>query len=295
MLLRNNYKKLFFVAILTSIIPQLFASDVISIDSLFKKQRQDIRLTTSFDIISANGTRTFSPYPVLLSYNDGTLVTETQKVILGQTLMYGLNNSFDMFLSYNVINDRIKYTDFSSLSLKSDNNTKLDSLFIGANYTFNSLLFDEFQQSLTFQTALLKNTQYQKSDKNYSFKDYNLKYSIKNFSDPLISILSLSTNQTLKRDINNLNIDLPNSYSLSLDLFLILNPNISLNLNTEHSYQTSMKEEKRKVNSSTILSTMGFGVTYNMSENSAIIINSVVGTNSNSPDSRLNFSIWQKF
>jgi len=40
---------------------------------------------------------------------------------------------------------------------------------------------------------------------------------------------------------------------------------------------------------------MGFGVTYNMSENSAIIINSVVGTSSNSPDSRLNFSIWQKF
>jgi len=252
-MLKNRYKKLFFVAILTSIIPQLFASDVISIDSLFKKQKQDIRLTTSFDIISANGTRTFSTYPVLLSYDDGTLVTQTQKIILGQTLMYGLNNSFDMFLSYNAINDRIKYTDFSSLSLKSDNNTKLDSLFIGANYTFNSLLFDEFQQSFTFQTALLKNTQYQKSDKNYSFKDYNLKYSIKSFSDPLISILSFGTNQTLKRDINNLNIDLSNSYSLSLDLFLILNPNISLNLNTEHSYQTSMKEEKRKVNSSTIL------------------------------------------
>jgi len=89
MLLRNSYKKLFCIAILTSIIPRLFASDVISIDSLFKKEKQDIRLTTSFDIISANGTRTFSTYPVLLSYDDGTLVTEIQKIILGQTLIYG--------------------------------------------------------------------------------------------------------------------------------------------------------------------------------------------------------------
>ena len=125
--------------------------------------------------------------------------------------------------------------------------------------------------------------------------NYNLKYSVKSFSDPLITILSLGTNQTLKRDINHTNLDLPNSYMVGLDLFLILNPNISLNLNTEHSYQTSMKEDGKKVNNSTIMSTMGFGITYNMSENNALTLNSSVGTSTNAPDSRLTFSLWHKF
>lgn len=291
---KKNYKKLsFFILLIIS--SQLFASDVISIDSLFKKEKQDFRLSTNVDIINANGTRTFSSYPILVSYDDGTLVTETQQLVFGQTLMYGFSNNLDLFLSYNILNDRIKYIDFGSQSTKSDNNTNFNSLYIGGNYTFDSLLIDEFQQSIIFQTAVLQNIKYQNADKDYSFKDYNLKYSVKSFSDPLVTILSLGTNQTLKRDISNTNIDLPNSYFVGLDLFLILNPNISLNLNTEHSYQTSMKEDGVKVNNSTILSTIGFGLTYNLSEKNAITIDSSVGTSTNAPDSRLSFSLWHKF
>ena len=293
-MVNNGYKKLFFLITL-SIVSGVCASDVISIDSLFKKEKQDIRLTTSLDIINANGTRTFSSYPILVSYDDGTLVTETQQLVFGQTLMYGFSNNLDLFLSYNILNDRIKYIDFGSHSTKSDNNTNFNSLYIGGNYTFDSLLIDEFQQSIIFQTAVLQNIKYQNADKDYSFKDYNLKYSVKSFSDPLVTILSLGTNQTLKRDINDIDIDLPNSYMVGLDLFLILNPNISLNLNTEHSYQTSMKEDGVKVNNSTILSTIGFGLTYNLSEKNAITIDSSVGTSTNAPDSRLSFSLWHKF
>ena len=293
-MVNKSCKKLFFLTTFT-ITSGLYASDVISIDSLFKKEKQDIRLTTSLDIINANGTRTFSSYPILVSYDDGTLVTETQQLVFGQTLMYGFSNNLDLFLSYNILNDRIKYIDFGSQSTKSDNNTNFNSLYIGGNYTFDSLLIDEFQQSIIFQTAVLQNIKYQNADKDYSFKDYNLKYSVKSFSDPLVTILSLGTNQTLKRDISNTNIDLPNSYFVGLDLFLILNPNISLNLNTEHSYQTSMKEDGVKVNNSTILSTIGFGLTYNLSEKNAITIDSSVGTSTNAPDSRLSFSLWHKF
>ena len=289
-MVNNGYKKLFFLITL-SIVSGVYASDVISIDSLFKKEKQDFRLSTNVDIINANGTRTFSSYPILVSYDDGTLVTETQQLVFGQTLMYGFSNNLDLFLSYNILNDRIKYIDFGSQSTKSDNNTNFNSLYIGGNYTFDSLLIDEFQQSIIFQTAVLQNIKYQNADKDYSFKDYNLKYSVKSFSDPLVTILSLGTNQTLKRDISNTNIDLPNSYFVGLDLFLILNPNISLNLNTEHSYQTSMKEDGVKVNNSTILSTIGFGLTYNLSEKNAITIDSSVGTSTNAPDSRLSFSL----
>lgn len=56
-----------------------------------------------------------------------------------------------------------------------------------------------------------------------------------------------------------------------------------------------MKEDSIKVNNSTILSTIGFGVTYNMSENNAFTINSSVGTSTNAPESRLTFSLWHKF
>ena len=169
---KKNYKKLsFFILLIIS--SQLFASDVISIDSLFKKEKQDFRLSTNVDIINSNGTRKFSSYPILLSYDDGTLLTETQQVIFGQTLMYGFNSNLDLFLSYNVLNNRINYVDFNSNSSKSDSETTFDSLFIGGNYTFDSLLFDEFQQSVSLQTALLKNINYQNEDKNYSLKDYN--------------------------------------------------------------------------------------------------------------------------
>lgn len=291
---KKSYKKLFFLAKLT-ISSGLFASDVISIDSILKKEKQDFRLSTNIDIISSNGTRIFSSYPILVSYDDGTFLTETQQVVFGQTLMYGFSNNLDLFLSYNILNDRVSYIDFDSQSTKSDNSINPNSLYIGGNYTFDSLLIDEFQQSITFQTAVLQNIKYQNDDKDYSFKDYNLKYSIKSFSDPLITILSIGTNQILRRDINSTNIDLPNSYFIGLDLFLILNPNISLNLNTEHSYQTSMKEDGVKVNNSTILSTIGFGLTYNLSEKNAITIDSSVGTSTNAPDSRLTFSLWHKF
>jgi hypothetical protein len=57
---KKNYKKLsFFILLIIS--SQLFASDVISIDSLFKKEKQDFRLSTNVDIINSNGTRKFCP------------------------------------------------------------------------------------------------------------------------------------------------------------------------------------------------------------------------------------------
>ena len=60
---KKNYKKLsFFILLIIS--SQLFASDVISIDSLFKKEKQDFRLSTNVDIINSNGTRKFSSYPI---------------------------------------------------------------------------------------------------------------------------------------------------------------------------------------------------------------------------------------
>lgn len=229
----------FYILMLFICALQVNASDAITVDSLFKK-KDEFRLVTNVDIINSNGTRRFSSYPTLLSYDDGSRITESKKIILGQTLMYGYNKKLDLFLSYNLAYDDLSYIE--SNTIKNKTNTDFDSLWLGANYNFDKLL-GNFKQSISLQTSLTQKTKYQTADKNFSLKSYSLKYSLKNFSDPLISSIYFGTTQNLKRNINNLDVQLPNAYMVGLDLFLILNPNISLNMNFEQSYQTSMKEE----------------------------------------------------
>jgi len=62
----------------------LYASDTITIDSIFKKNN-GVRSITSLDIITANNTRIFTSYPNISSFDDGSNVTETRSTILNQT------------------------------------------------------------------------------------------------------------------------------------------------------------------------------------------------------------------
>lgn len=285
---RNIIKLLLLIGILNI---QIFASDAITVDSLFKK-KDDFRLITSIDTINSDGTRRFSSYPNLLSYDDGTIITESKKVFFGQTLLYSYSSSLDLFLSYNLSYENLDLIE--SNKIKNETDFDFDSLWIGGSYNFDKKIAG-FRQSLSFQTSLTQKTKYQNEEENYSLKSYNIKYSLKSFSDPLISTFYLGTTQNLDRNINDIELELPNSYSVGLDLFLILNPDVSLNLNFEQNYQTEMKEDGMKVNSSTILSTMGFGITYNINEANAITINAGIGTSTNAPDSRLSLSLWHKF
>ncbi len=58
-MVNNGYKKLFFLITL-SIVSGVYASDVISIDSLFKKEKQDFRLSTNVDIIKGTSNNQLS-------------------------------------------------------------------------------------------------------------------------------------------------------------------------------------------------------------------------------------------
>lgn len=276
------------ISLLTLLAAQAaFASDAISIDSIFKKNN-GIRSITSLDIITSNNTRTFSSYPGIYSIDDGSMVTETKKAILNETILYGYNSDIDFLINTNFSTEKTTYINSSS------SDSSFESLWLGIKYGMDTV-FDIFKPDITFQTAVLQNTTYQREDKEHSLKSYNLKYTLRNYSDPLVSSISLSTTQNLKRDIGNKDIKLPDTYALGLDLSLILNPKVSLNMAFDTSYQTKMKEDQYVVNDSTILSTMGFGVTYNINQDNSFTFNSAIGTSANAPDSTISFSLWHKF
>ncbi|MCK5111275.1 MAG: hypothetical protein KAQ94_07115 [Arcobacteraceae bacterium] len=269
----------------------VYASDAITIDSIFKKNN-GIRSITSLDILTSNNTRSFDTYPTMSSFDDGSNVTETRKTVLNQTILYGYNSKIDLLFSGSYINDRITYAGQSSNYSQTSNS--FDSLWVGFKYDLDTI-GGEFKPNITFQTSLGQSTTYQTKKERHSLKSYNLKYALKNYSDPLVSTIFISTTQNLKRTIDTKNIKLPDSYTLGLDLSLILNPKVSLNFGFEETYQTKMEEDGATVNDSTILSSIGFGVTYNLNEKNAFTFNSKMGTSANTPDSTVSFSLWHKF
>lgn len=269
----------------------LYASDAITVDSIFKKNN-GIRSITSLDILTSNNTRTFTSYPTMSSFDDGSNVTETRQIMLNQTILYGYSSKIDLLFSGSYIYDKTTYAGITSNS--SETSSTFDGLWVGIKYDLDSL-WGEFKPDITFQTAINQKTTYQREDEKHSFKSFNLQYSLRNYSDPLVSTISFATTQNLKKEVNNIEIDLPDSYTLGLDLSLILNPKVSLNFAFDNTYQTKMQEEGQTVNDSTILSTIGFGVTYSLDEKNAFTFNSKVGTSANAPDSTISFSLWHKF
>ena len=284
-----NIKKYLSFAILFS--SGLYASDAISIDSIFKKNN-GIRSITSLDIVTSNNSRRFTSYPTMSSFDDGSNVTETRQTILNQTILYGYNSKIDLLFSGDFIYDKTTYAGIRNNT--DETSSYLNGLWFGFKYDFDSI-WGQFKPNISFKTALTQNTTYQQIDKKHSFKSFNLKYSLRNYSDPLVSSISFSTTQNLKRDIEDKEIKLPDSYTIGLDLSLVLNPKVSLNFAFDNTYQTKMEEDNFKVNDSTILSTMGFGVTYSLDEKNAFTFNSKVGTSANAPDSTISFSLWHKF
>ena len=283
----NNKYILFLVFLCNTI----YASNAITIDSIFKKNN-GIRSISSLDIVTSNNTRSFSSYPSISSFDDGSNTTETRQTILNQTILYGYSSKVDLLFSSSFIYDRTTYAGENSSYSK--NSHSVDGLWFGFKYDFDSIS-EQFKPSITLQTALYQNTTYQNKDARYNLKSFSLKYALKNYSDPLISNISFSTTQNLKRDVGNKEIKLPDTYNIGLNLSLILNPKVSLNFTFDNTYQTKMKEDDYIVNDSTILATMGFGVTYSLNEKNAFTFNSKIGTSANAPDSTISFSLWHKF
>ena len=280
----------FFISSLILLPSLLFSSDEISIDSLFDMQT-GTRSITNFTYISSSSSRSYNIYPVLSSYDDGTRVIETKKSLLNQTFVYSYNKNIDILTSFSGEKSKIDYvTDV----LKSKESYTFSNYWLGLKYNFDYKVA-ELKQSITAQVSLYEKNSYREIDETTNLKSFYLKYNLLAYIDPVAVNLFVTTIQNSTKTIGALKIDYPDLYTIGLDTNIVLNPSISLSLNFEQTFQQSMKENDRKVNPSTTISLLGFGMNYNINPNNALIVTTSVGTSSDSPNSRLSLALWHKF
>lgn len=267
----------------------LLASDAITIDSIFKNSN-GLRSISSFNFISNGGSNSFINYPELIAIDDNSLFINSKEFNINETLLYGIGK-FDILVSGDVSYEINEFFNENHFSDKKE--FDFNSIWIGANYHFNS--FYEFKPSLTLKLPLYEKLKYLNREKNFNFKSLNMEFSLKNFSDPLISTLSLGFTQNFKRKIASREVELPNSYYIGLDFSLILNSTISLNLSANQSFQNRQKENGVEVFPSKNLSNLGFGLTYSLNKDNSLSIFNSIGTSSDSPDNQFLISLWHKF
>lgn len=269
----------------------LIASDAITIDSIFK-HNQGLRSITTLEFISSGGSRKYTSYPALIGIEDGDILVDSKTFSVNETLLYALDSKTDILLNANGSYRSLQYADSSGFSNK--NSIDFSSLWLGVNYQFDTLL-SEFKPAVNFQIPVFEKYNYQDSTKSSSLKAFSTKFSLKNYSDPLVSTFYISMLKNFEKNVGSKKIKYPDSYAIGFDLSLILNPKASINFNFAQRYQTELKENNVDVNPTTTLPTMGIGATYSINQNNSFTINSSVGSSSNSPDSILSFSLWHKF
>ena len=268
-----------------------FASDAITIDSIFKNS-SGLRSITSLQFLASSGSKTYITYPALISVNDGNILVDSKTTSLNETLLYSYNSKVDLILNANGSYENQQYVNSNGFS--NTDSTNFNSVWIGFNYQLDSIL-GEFKPSIEFQIPIFEKYHYQNKTASNSLKAFSTKFSLRNYSDPLVSSIYISVLKNFEKSVGDIKVQYPDSYAIGLDMSLILNQRVSLNLNFAQRYQTSLKENSQKVNPSTTLPTMGFGATYSLNENNSFTISSSIGTSSNAPDSIVTASLWHKF
>ncbi len=167
-------------------------------------------------------------------------------------------------------------------------------LWIGLNYQFDSAL-GEFKPVINVQVPLFEKYAFQDRSDSSSFKAISTKFSLKNYSDPFISVFYISILKNFEKHVSEKNIKYPDSYAIGFDFSLVLNPKASINFNFEQRYQTALKEDGAKVNPTKTLPTMGLGATYSINSKNSFTVSSNIGTSSSSPDSIVSVALWHKF
>jgi hypothetical protein len=172
--------------------------------------------------------------------------------------------------------------------------TNFNSVWMGVNYQLDSIL-GEFKPSIEVQIPIFEKNHYQNKTSSNSLKAFSAKFSLRNYSDPLVSSFYISALKNFEKSVGDKKVHYPDSYAIGFDMSLILNQRVSLNFNFAQRYQTPLKEDSQKVTPSTTVPTMGLGATYSLNEYNSFSISSSIGTSANSPDSTLTASLWHKF
>ncbi|MDD3598079.1 hypothetical protein [Sulfuricurvum sp.] len=269
----------------------VFASDPVTLDSMFQNQ-QGLRSITTFQTLSSGNANTFATYPDLVAVDEGKYYQDVKIFSVTQTFLYDITQKFDALVSANGSIKRKEYYDFFD-GYGHQNTTEFDSLWVGGTYSFDAI--DDFKPYLTLQASLYQKEHYLDSTKNTYANSYSAKLAFRNYSDPVISTLYVGTMYNRAKEIAGYKVENGNVFSAGLDFSIILSPKIALDLGAEQRYQTETKIDGVAYSNAAAISTMTIGATYSMSSKNSLSISSSIGGSSKSPDSIFSVSLWHKF
>lgn len=268
-----------------------FGSDPVTLDSMFQNQ-QGLRSVTTFQSLSSGSSNSFRTYPDLMADNEGKYWQDVKVFSLQQTFLYDFTEKFDAMITAEGSIKRREYYDILSLYSHEDS-TDFDSLWIGGTYAFDAL--DDFKPYLTLQASVYQKQRYLDNTNNAYGNSYSAKLAFRNYSDPVISTLSIGAIYNSAQNIGGYEIDNGDIISAGLDFSIILSPKIALDLSTEQRYQTETKIDGVAYSNAAIISTMTIGATYSISSKNSLAVSGTMGGSSKSPDSILSISLWHKF
>lgn len=270
----------------------LFSSDAITIDSLFKKQI-GLRSVTKLSLLSSGNAHSYMIYPNISQSSDPTIWNDTKELFLNQTFIYSISSKFDILASLEGSYARREFTDIRTSEFKHEDVTSFNSLWLGANYTFESI--GELVPQVTFQTAVAKREKAAEETKDFYLHSYSLQTSIRGYSDPAIYSLYAGFGYNKARKFKFARVEFGNVYYIGGDLSIALSPKITLDIGAKQTFQTKQKINSNTTSNLRSIATYSVGSTYSLSDTSAISFGVDLGGSSSAPNSIFSLSLWKKF
>lgn len=270
-----------------------FASDPITIDSLFKKQI-GLRSITSLSYLNSGNAYIYNTHPILIAQPDTKTWKDTKQVSISQSFVYTLIPKFDLLIAGNGSYKQNEYTRNLGREYASERSFGVDSLWVGGIYT-GSAIGGVFVPQITLQSGILQREKHFDERKSFLFKSFSTKFALRNYSDPIVSSIYIGGVYNAKRKFNYGKLRYGNSINFGVDMSMVLSPKVSLDVELQQRYQTASGFEGRKTSNSYSIPTFSLGATYSLNADTAVSVSGSAGGSSSAPDSVFIISLWKKF
>lgn len=288
----KNFLKRFFIILPLLFCIRLFASDAITIDSLFKKQI-GLRSITNLSLLSTGNANSYNLYPSISVNGDPTIWNDTKQLSLNQTLVYTVLPKIDLLLSFGGSFARKEFTNFNTNAYSRDYDMSFNSLWLGFIYTGSS--FYDFVPQLSLQSSVISREKIIDELKTFYVNSYSLQVSLRGYSDPVVHSLYMGFSYNLDRQFEFMKIRYGNSFYVGGDLSIVLSPKITLDLGAEQRFQSPQKINGAQNSELRSIPTLSLGSTYSINADTAVSVNASFGGSSASPDSIFGLSLWKRF
>lgn len=270
-----------------------FASDPISFDSLFKKQI-GLRSITSIEYLSSGNADFYNSKPYVSVFNDGRTYLDNKQISLRQTLIYSLNQSFDLLLNAKASYIRSDIEEgFLSTIYSTEQRANFDSVGVGGIFSFGSL--GAFIPQISLNLSAFERVRFDGIIQNFYAKNASVQVSFKTYSDPLILSLyaGFGYNGNLKFKGNAVNFG--NAYYAGFDGSIVLSPKVSLDIGFQQSYQEASTYNGKQYTGNYSIPTISLGFSYSFDDDTAISLSGTGSGSNSSPSSIFAISLWKKF